>query len=226
MNLNRTALASAVKSNARQKGRKPKSMRPAHLTEALWNPTLPPIYPAVQKMGSFVFLVSFPAPSPVKTNHRPPRIDNRLAAANLVRMINVIYPRSPREIMDGWMHLPRYIDKIRLHLAGKLHADYQENLGKGFDGMWLKAAGVAHDKMLETVKGSTTDGEVCDWVRQNVKKSPGEKAAFAKDILSRPLSGDSSACDRLKMRKEQAGIAHRDDITSFVDFIDADEKRL
>ena len=46
-------------------------------------------------------------------------------------MSNIIYPRSPRETMDGWSYLPRYIDKIRLHLAGKLHADYQENLGKG-----------------------------------------------------------------------------------------------
>ena len=34
--------------------------------------------------------------------------------------------------MCGWPYLPRYIDKIRLHLAGKLHADYQPNFGKGF----------------------------------------------------------------------------------------------
>jgi len=30
----------------------------------------------------------------------------------------------------------------------------------------------------------------------------------------------------LKLRKEQAGLAHRDDIQTFVDFIDADEKRI
>jgi hypothetical protein len=28
------------------------------------------------------------------------------------------------------------------------------------------------------------------------------------------------------MRKEQAGMAHRDEIQNFVDFIDADEKRI
>jgi hypothetical protein len=28
------------------------------------------------------------------------------------------------------------------------------------------------------------------------------------------------------MRKEKAGMAHRDDIQTFIDFIDADEKRL
>ena len=128
--------------------------------------------------------------------------------------------------MDGWMYLPRYIDKIRLHLAGKLHSDYQENLGKAFDGFWLKAAGVTHEKMIEVVKNSVTDGQVCDWVHHNVKKTPAEKAALRDDILSRPKADDAAAVARLKMRKEEAGAGHRDDIRCFVDCIDADEKRL
>jgi hypothetical protein len=142
------------------------------------------------------------------------------------RMSELIYPRSPREAMDGWHYLPRYVDKIRLHLAGKLHADYHENLGKGFDGFWLKAAGVTHEQFVAVVKNSITDGEVCDWVRKNVKKSPAEKAAHWQDVLSRPLANDEAAKARFKMRKEQAGISHRDDIKNFVDYIDADEKRL
>ena len=137
-----------------------------------------------------------------------------------------ICPRSPRETMDGWMFLPRYIDKIRLHLAGKLHSDYTENLGKGFDGFWLKAAGVTHEKMIEVVKNSVTDGEVCDWVRQNVKKTAAEKAALGADILSRPKPDDAPGLARLQMRKEQAGVAHREDIRCFVDSIDADEHRF
>ena len=141
-------------------------------------------------------------------------------------MSKIIYPRSPREAMDGWSYLPRYIDKIRLHLAGKLHADYTDNLGKGFDGFWLKAAGVTHEQFVEVVKHSITDGEVCDWVHQNVKKSPAEKAAYWQDVLSRPLANDEAARARFRLRKEQSGIAHRDDITNFVDYIDADEKRI
>ncbi len=128
--------------------------------------------------------------------------------------------------MDGWMYLPRYIDKIRLHLAGKLHSDYTENLGKRFDGLWLKTAGLTHEKMLEVVKNSSTDGEVCDWVRQNVKKTPAEKAAHHDDMMSRPKAGDAEGQARLKMRKEQAGVAQRDDIRTYVDVIDADEHRL
>ncbi len=141
-------------------------------------------------------------------------------------MSELIYPRSPRETMDGWSYLPRYIDKIRLHLAGKLHSDYTENFGKGFDGMWLKAAGVTHEQMIGLVKKSVTDGQVCDWVRQNVKKSPAEKAAHWQDILNRPKAGDEAANARFKMRMEQAGFTHRTDIKTFVDFIDADEKRI
>lgn len=140
-------------------------------------------------------------------------------------MSDIIYPRSPRETMDGWPHLPRYVDKIRLHLAGKLHPDYQPNLGKGFDGGWLKTAGVTHEQMLEVVRSSITDGEVCDWVKRSVKQPAEEKAALLARMLDYPKADDAEGIARLKMRKEQAGLTHRDDIKNFVDFIDADEKR-
>jgi hypothetical protein len=79
---------------------------------------------------------------------------------------------------------------------------------------------------VEVVKNSGTDGEVCDWVRQNVKKTPAEKAAHRDDMMSRPKAGDAEGQARLKMRKEQAGVAQRDDIRAYVDVIDADEHRL
>jgi hypothetical protein len=140
-------------------------------------------------------------------------------------MNGMIYPRSPREVMDGWIYLPRFVDKVRLHLAGKLTPDYQENFTKGFDGAWLKAAGVSPQPFIEVVKNTITDGEVCDWVRKNVKKTEAEKLAFRNYILNRGTEDEESKA-RLKMRKEQAGLSHRDDIRVFVDFIDADEKRI
>ena len=141
-------------------------------------------------------------------------------------MSDIIYPRSCRETMDGWMHLPRYIDKIRLHLAGKLHPDYEANLGKGFDGMWLKAAGVTHEQMVEVVKNSVSDGEVCNWVHKNVNKSAAEKAAHAQDQLSRPKPDDPAAQERFRIRMKESGLERRTDLKTFVDYIDADEKRF
>ncbi len=141
-------------------------------------------------------------------------------------MSEIIYPRSPRETMAGWHYLPRYVDKIRLQLAGKLHDDYKDNLGKGFDGMWLKATGLTHEEFMAVVKNSLTDGEVCDWVRIHVQKSPAEKDAHWRDVLSRPIQTDPAAVARLQMRKEQSAMGHRHDIQTFVDYIDADEKRI
>ena len=141
-------------------------------------------------------------------------------------MSDIIYPRSPRETMCGWMHLPRFIDKIRLQLAGQLHADYQGNLCKGFDGLWLETAGVQAEVFIGVVKNSITDGQVCDWVRVHANKPDAVKAAHRDRMLNYPKPEDTAMQERLKMRKEQAGLSHREDIRNFVDFIDADEKRI
>ena len=127
--------------------------------------------------------------------------------------------------MAGWVYLPRFIDKIRLHLAGKLTADYQENFTKGFDGLWLKAAGLTAEQFVEVVKNSVTDGEVCDWVQKNVHKSEADKGTFRDFVLRRGCESEEVK-SRLRQRKAEAGLAHRDDIQTFVDCIDADEKRM
>ena len=141
-------------------------------------------------------------------------------------MSEIIYPRSPRETMCGWMHLPRFIDKTRLHLAGKLHPDYQGNFCKGFDQLWLELAGVNAAQFIDVVRHSVTDGEVCDWVLKNVKKPDSVKAELRERMLNYPRKDDAPMQDRLKLRKQQSGLEHRDDIQCFVDYIDADEKRL
>ncbi len=141
-------------------------------------------------------------------------------------MSDIIYPRSPRETMCGWMHLPRFIDKVRLHLAGKLHPDYQGNFCKGFDQLWLETAGVNAQQFIDVVRASVTDGQVCDWVLNNVKKPDSVKAQHRERMLNYPRKDDAAMQERLKLRKQQSGFADRADIQSFVDYIDADEKRL
>jgi hypothetical protein len=141
-------------------------------------------------------------------------------------MSDIIYPRSPRETMCGWTYLPRFVDKIRLHLANQLHADYQANFCKGFDATWLEMAGVDPKVFIEVVRGSITDGQVCDWVRTHVHQPDSVKAAHRDRVLNYPKKDDAEMQARLKMRKEQSGLAHRDDIQTFVDYIDADEKRI
>lgn len=128
-------------------------------------------------------------------------------------------------MMSGWIHLPRFIDKIRLHLAGKLHPDYQDNFTEGFDGLWLAAAGLKAEDFINVVKSTITDGQVADWVRENVRKTQAEKEELARLILTRGNDTDERRA-RLKQRKEAYGISDRDDVKSFTDLIEFDEKRL
>ncbi len=125
--------------------------------------------------------------------------------------------------MSGWVHLPRFVDKIRLHLAGRLPPDYVENFTKGFDQRWLEAAGVKADDFIAVVKETITDGQVADWVAKNVKKSAEDKTRLRDWMQNYGREPEMQA--RLKWRKEQAGLQHRDDIQTFIEFIDADEKR-
>ena len=125
--------------------------------------------------------------------------------------------------MCTWVHLPRFVDKIRLHAAGKLPPDYQENFCKGFDGYWLEAGGVNKDEFLELVRKSKNDTEVVQWVNAYVQKSPQEIEAFNQRVLNRGRNDD--ATPRLVQRKKELGL-DRPEIQTFVDLIDADEGRL
>jgi len=76
------------------------------------------------------------------------------------------------------------------------------------------------------VRNSITDGEVCDWVLKNVKQPEEVKTAQRERMLNYPRKDDAVMQERLKQRKQESGLAQRDDIQCFVDYIDADEKRI
>ena len=139
-------------------------------------------------------------------------------------MTDTIYPRSPYEVMDGWVHLPRLVDKIRLYEAGQLPEDYQPNyLHKGFDLAWFKASGVESDTLVGIVQNSITDGQVSDWVKANVNASDEAKAALRGKLLSYGTEG--ALLELLIKRKAESGLQDRDDIRCMFDYIDADEGR-
>jgi hypothetical protein len=131
-------------------------------------------------------------------------------------------------MMAGWIYLPRFVDKVRLHLGGQLHSDYQENFAyKGFDARLLTAAGITAEAFIEMVRGFPTDGQVCDWVRTNVNPHRTvERSAFNLAVPQSGRDADPAVQARLKMRKEQMGMLQRDDIQTFFDCIDADEGRI
>jgi len=133
--------------------------------------------------------------------------------------------RSPKQKLAGWVHVGRFVDKIRLSAKGQLPADYQENFGKGFDGMWLAASGVDKDEFIAAVRAAKDDAAVEQWLIANVNshKTPQEIEAFNQKVLNHGRQPELQ--ERLNARKAQSGLTHRHDIQTFVDYIDADEGR-
>nr|WP_246418097.1 DUF5069 domain-containing protein [Haloferula luteola] len=134
-------------------------------------------------------------------------------------------PCSPFLETDGVIYFPRLCDKIRRMAAGTLATDYHANLGSGMDLWTCQFLGVEYEDLKAFVLNGKTDEETLSWARENGIERPPYEAAWWRSYMLHRGSRDDLA-ERLATRKQESGFAHRDDIRSFMDYIDADEGRL
>jgi hypothetical protein len=124
----------------------------------------------------------------------------------------------------GLLHLPRFLAKIRKHLAGELPASYQRNFTKGFDGFLCLHLGVEPQAVIAAVRESGSDTAALD--ARLLALFPGDvrAAKWNRELVQRGMSemGRSALDDA----KKQMGISHRHDLLSFADMIDFDEGRI
>ncbi len=133
-------------------------------------------------------------------------------------------PRSARDEIEGIIYLPRLFDKIRLMSAGTLHPDFQANLGIGMDLWTCQFLGVAYEDLKAQILAGATDVDALAWARENGLTRPDfELAWFNSYIRNRGFRDDMST--RLAERKKETPKTDRDDIQSFMDYIEIDEDR-
>lgn len=123
----------------------------------------------------------------------------------------------------GLLHLPRFLAKIRKHLAGELPKSYQRNFTKGFDGFLCLHLGIDPQEVIALVRDSASEAEV------NEKLT----ALFPDDlkvhVWNRKLvqmGMSEMGRERLEEVKQTMGCADRSDLISFADMIDFDEGRI
>ncbi len=131
------------------------------------------------------------------------------------------FPRSPREILAGYVHLPRMIDKCRAKLAGTI-GEYVYPCP--MDQRLLDFAGVTADQLIDVVRKHPTDGPIGEWFQQAAKPhSPAEVDAWNETLLAR---GPDTEEKRAYYRSQQQRIdPTRTDITSWADLLDLEEGR-
>ncbi|HZI32797.1 MAG TPA: DUF5069 domain-containing protein [Candidatus Binatia bacterium] len=79
------------------------------------------------------------------------------------------YPRSPRELLAGYVIAARAVDKCRAVLAGTA-GEYHS--GCPVDAMFLDFAGIPYDQFKEFVATGASDAEIADWIQQTAKQRP------------------------------------------------------
>ena len=138
-----------------------------------------------------------------------------------------IFPKSPKEMTKGLMYFPRMIDKIRLHLRGKLHEDYQPNFGtpQTADSALCNFLRIHHRDLIKRVQEGGTDEDILAWCFEKGRK-PNEGDIFVWNNFISKLGWRDPVTPRLEQRKKEMGIADREDIQCIPDLIDFDEGRI
>jgi gluconokinase len=135
--------------------------------------------------------------------------------------------RSPYVKVGRLVYFGRMLDKLRLHAAGKLPADYQANLGDTrpnlFDARSCRFLGVNYaDLAARTLQGGT-DEELLAWAHAHgTPRIDDECNAWNRFIMKIGWRDDRSAV--LQERIREYGLASKP-IETFFDLIDYDEGR-
>lgn len=133
-------------------------------------------------------------------------------------------PTSPYIETDGLVYFARMLDKIRKMDRGELRQDFQENLGKAFDGLCTGFLRVSYDDLRKFVLSEDSDQKALDWCFEKgrpldkgdklIWNSFMKKAGY-KDFLS----------EKLSKYKLENGLSQREDIETLFDFMEVDEGR-
>lgn len=131
------------------------------------------------------------------------------------------YPRSPRERLAGYVHLPRMLDKCRATLAGT-QGEYIYPCP--MDQRLLDFAGITAEQFTEAVRRAKDDAAVAEWFAKTAKPhSPDEIERWNEEFLRRGPDTDEKKAYFARIR--DAIDPTRTDITSWADLLDLEEQR-
>ena len=133
------------------------------------------------------------------------------------------FPRSPYERLGGYVHLPRLIDKARLHRKGLLNGYNYKSVG--FDKHLLAFLQLDPDKFEEVANRLDDDDAVLQWIEENgARHSPEQIEEWNDEMISRHPDTAVKRARFMHFLKEAGGDG-RKDIRTYFDLIEFDEGR-
>ena len=139
-------------------------------------------------------------------------------------MTRKLYPRSPYQKLGGYVHLPRLIDKAKLHRKGLLNGYNYKTVG--FDKHLLAFLKIDPDAFEEAAHRLDDDSAILQWVTDRAVKHNAEAIdEWNEAMISRHPDTAAKKARFLHFLKE-AGGEERKDIKTYFDLIEFDEGRL
>lgn len=133
-------------------------------------------------------------------------------------------PRSPYDRLGGYVHLPRLIDKARLHRKGLLNGYNYKTVG--FDKHLLAFLNLNPDAFEEAANRLDADDAILKWVADNGAEHPADAIEeWNLAMISRQPDTAVKKARFLHFLKESGG-ENRKDIRTYFDLIEFDEGRL
>jgi hypothetical protein len=133
-------------------------------------------------------------------------------------------PRSPYDRLGGYVHLPRLIDKARLHRKGLLNGYNYKTLG--FDKHLLAFLKLNPEAFEEAANRFDNDAAILRWVAENgAKHSTDAIEQWNQRMITRQPDTAVKKARFLHFLKEAGGDGRRD-IKTYFDLIEFDEGRL
>jgi gluconokinase len=133
--------------------------------------------------------------------------------------------RSPNEKLGGIFYFPRMLDKIRLHAAGQLPADYVPNLGIGFDGRCSAFLHLDYPAFADFVKGGASDEQALAWAFEHGRKPSDEEIEVWNEFM-RKRGWNDEVTPTLQRRLREGNFGERPDVQTMFSYIDLDEGRI
>ena len=132
--------------------------------------------------------------------------------------------RSPADKIGGLVYFGRMLDKIRVHARGELPADYEPNLGKGFDAKCCAFLHLNYADLAERVKEGANEEEMLEWAFTTGRHPTDDEITMWNEFM-RKFGWRDHATEILERRKREARMQDRAEIETMFQFIDADEGR-
>lgn len=142
----------------------------------------------------------------------------------MTAMPNVPDLRSPYIRVGRIVYFGRMLDKIRLHAADRLPADYVENLGKGFDARCCNFLHIAYEKLKTRVLvDDLNDEQLLVWCHEHGGLRTDEECEVWSGFMMKRGWRDAGHTT-LERRIRESGLGSLPVATMF-DYLDFDEGR-